>query len=96
VERRLLSVEPVRVNAPSLVDAECVADALAVLDADVRIDAETVVVALHGDRDRALVDLLDVLQACLDENGVDSVRVDVAGASYPLRRLVPSPLKRDA
>jgi hypothetical protein len=96
VERRLLSVEPVRVHAPSLADAECVADALAVLDADVRIDAASVVVALHGDRDRALVDLLDVLQVCLDENGVDGVLVDVAGSSYPVRRLAPAPFPEDA
>jgi hypothetical protein len=92
VERRSLSVEPVRVHALSVADAECVAEALTVLRADVRIEeGATVSVTPLGDRDRALVDILDVLQVCLGENGVDAVRVDVAGATYALRRPAAAP-----
>jgi hypothetical protein len=90
-------VEPVRVHAPSVADAECVAEALTVLRADVRVEEPaTVAVTPHGDRDRALVDILDVLQACLAENGVDAVRVDVGGATYPLRPPAAALLAGDA
>jgi hypothetical protein len=79
-------VAAIRVHAQSEADARCVGDALEILPVDVRVHARAWVVDVspRGDSDRAIVDVLDVLADCLDENGVPTVWVDVAGRTYTL------------
>lgn len=48
-------------------------------------DGGTVVVTPERDRDDTLADVLDVLHTCVDEHGVESVRVDVDGWMYSVR-----------
>ena len=82
---------PIRVSAMSAADAVCLFEALQLLRGEVARSDSIVDFVPHGDRDQAIVDVLDVTRSCIDEHGVGFASIEFDGRTYALRAATEAP-----